>query len=324
MSSIGATNATQKTIDQIISANEANKMGERNTGVLGKDDFLQLLITQLQHQDPMNPSSDTEFIAQVAQFSSLEQMQNMNSATRQQQAFSMIGKYISGTVSADEGGDARVVSGQVTGVRMSEGKILLVVGENEVPLDGLLEVSDSAEGVGGDTNLNQYNTLIGLMGTASLTDGEGRTKAVDGIVSKLERLDGGIVATLDEVELLPVIDKGAFETEEAYLEAMIGRTVSLRVRDAATGADLTVSGTLRQHEVAEDGKLHVILDGVQVPVTDITATRRVDLFSSEQLLLAKILQQLVQMNGTGETQEEGTDGAPPVEEDPAVPAQSQQ
>ncbi|MEB2278536.1 flagellar hook assembly protein FlgD [Lysinibacillus xylanilyticus] len=47
---------------------------------LGKDAFLQLLITQLQHQDPTNPMDDREFISQMAQFSSLEQMQNMTKA----------------------------------------------------------------------------------------------------------------------------------------------------------------------------------------------------------------------------------------------------
>ncbi len=54
----------------------------RQTGnsELGKDAFLQLLITQLQHQDPTNPMDDREFIAQMAQFSSLEQMQNMTKA----------------------------------------------------------------------------------------------------------------------------------------------------------------------------------------------------------------------------------------------------
>ncbi len=45
---------------------------------LGKDEFLQMLITQLRHQDPMNPVDDQSFIADLAQFSSLEQMTNMN------------------------------------------------------------------------------------------------------------------------------------------------------------------------------------------------------------------------------------------------------
>lgn len=53
--------------------------GTQTTGTksLGKDDFLQLMITKLRYQDPMNPMDDADFIAQLAQFSTLEQMNNI-------------------------------------------------------------------------------------------------------------------------------------------------------------------------------------------------------------------------------------------------------
>ncbi|MBE0343336.1 flagellar hook capping protein, partial [Paenibacillus sp. 28ISP30-2] len=58
--------------------NNVKTASAKDTKTMGKDQFLKILITQLQNQDPMQPLEDKEFIAQMAQFSSVEQLMNIS------------------------------------------------------------------------------------------------------------------------------------------------------------------------------------------------------------------------------------------------------
>ncbi|HEY8416769.1 MAG TPA: flagellar hook capping FlgD N-terminal domain-containing protein [Limnochordales bacterium] len=114
---------------------------------LGKDDFLRLLVTQLRYQDPINPVKDQEFIAQLAQFSALEQMHNM--ATQMErladaqwalgglgQAVALLGR----TVVFLDPETGAPVSGKVEAVRVEDGQPWLVVGQRRFSLEDVLEV----------------------------------------------------------------------------------------------------------------------------------------------------------------------------------------
>jgi flagellar basal-body rod modification protein FlgD len=109
---------------------------------LGKDDFLKLLVAQLRNQDPLQPLADREFVAQLAQFSALEQMQNVSQAVaelaRRQEAaaaFALVGRRV--RVQAEDGS---TVEGVVASVRREDGAFRLLVDGRAYSLDQLLEV----------------------------------------------------------------------------------------------------------------------------------------------------------------------------------------
>lgn len=85
---------------------------------LGKDAFLNLLVTQMSNQDPLEPTSDTEFISQMANFSTLEQMQNVSASIAEQTANNMIGQDITANKVSDSEGNlsTKDVYGRVYGV----------------------------------------------------------------------------------------------------------------------------------------------------------------------------------------------------------------
>ncbi len=108
---------------------------------LGKNEFMQILVAQLSNQDPLNPASDTEFIAQLAQFSALEQMQAINTSTSVTQAYNLMNKHVLAEWVDKESGADMAFSGEVVGVMMKNGLPYLMVHNNTTGADADLELS---------------------------------------------------------------------------------------------------------------------------------------------------------------------------------------
>lgn len=113
------------------------------TQTLGQDDFLKLLVAQMTSQDPLSPQKDTEFISQMAQFTSLEQTKTMQKDMAQMrgdqqvlQANSLLGRTV--IVQADE---VTKVAGQVTAVQIEAGTPMVVVNGQSYDLSQVLTIT---------------------------------------------------------------------------------------------------------------------------------------------------------------------------------------
>jgi flagellar basal-body rod modification protein FlgD len=123
-----ATNAT-------AAANATANSSSDST--ISKDEFLQLFVTQLKNQDPLNPMDSAGFTAQLAQFSSLEQLTNINDGVTSLLAYenslqnavaaSLIGKQVGYQVKGADGNAGDVQHGTVTGITFDSGKTSFIV-----------------------------------------------------------------------------------------------------------------------------------------------------------------------------------------------------
>jgi flagellar basal-body rod modification protein FlgD len=125
-------------------ASNVEKAAKTNGSELGKDQFLKILITQLKNQDPMQPMQDKEFIAQMAQFTSVEQLTNMASEMKSLReslgmASGLIGKSISWT-STDSGGNSYQNEGVVDAITFKDGKQYANVDGVQVSLEKLTKI----------------------------------------------------------------------------------------------------------------------------------------------------------------------------------------
>jgi Flagellar hook capping protein len=159
--------------DLYIQNRPANTSKQNN--VMGKDDFLRLLIAQLQNQDPLNPMEDKEFIAQMANFSSLEQMANLNKSmegfieTQNKMNVLSLQQYLGSNLSwqhiyyVDEEPFVEMKNGTVASISMQDGKARLVMDDgSEIAVEQITKVNQPGDhSQAGNTTLLTASHLIG-------------------------------------------------------------------------------------------------------------------------------------------------------------------
>lgn len=270
------TNTLSKAVTESTSSTSSNSTKTtRNTGELGKDDFLRLLVTQLQYQDPLNPMDNTEFMGQMAQFSALEQMQNLNATFSSVKAFGLMNKYITATVKDTDSGETKYVSGVVDGVKMRGSTTYVTVGDYDISIDNILSVADKESAVKQD--IYNYAGLIGYSVDGQLTDSEtGDTVKINGIVKSVKNTDDGtflvmtgVVAELgDIITSISITDPNY---REQYLKNNIGKTINVMIVDRENDKQVPVKAVLKDYTMDEQGNVTASLDDVYVPVENVSS-----------------------------------------------------
>lgn len=108
---------------------------------MDKDAFLQLLVAQMKYQDPLEPTSNTEYISQYATFSQVEQMQNMAATMELTRASSMVGKLVA-VETTDSSGNAKQIQGTVEYVTYENGKAFVSINNALYSVDDVIAVID--------------------------------------------------------------------------------------------------------------------------------------------------------------------------------------
>ncbi|MEK5206574.1 flagellar hook assembly protein FlgD [Psychrobacillus sp. FSL H8-0510] len=185
-------------------SNKAPTTKTTGSGELGKDAFLKILMTQLQNQDPTKPMDDAQFISQMAQFSSLEQMTNLTTAFKEFAAIqeqsqmiefsNFVGKEVKWHELTDKlDADGKPITnegtGSITGIKFVEGSVEFTLADGKKINPG--NISEVLSGSSNSNSLVEASMLIGK--TVGYQNGD---TVSSGVVQSVSKKDGSIVYNL--------------------------------------------------------------------------------------------------------------------------------
>ena len=141
MADVNSVNAIVK--DGKVTNLEADKATKNTTTGYDKDAFMQILVAQMKYQDPLEPTSNTEYIAQYAQFTQVEQLSNMANSLALSRASEMVGKTVLVQQNAADTGKLVEVTGVVDFVTYSGNKAYLNINGTNYDIESVAQVYDT-------------------------------------------------------------------------------------------------------------------------------------------------------------------------------------
>ena len=195
-SAVGSTLVTNTADDFIL-----QKQRKVPDNSMGRDQFLKLLLVQLQNQDPTQPMENTEMMAQMAQFSALEAMQNMTGVTSASQAYGLIGKGVVGFIREPGTNAIRDIMGTVDSAGIEGGKPYVKVGNATVWLENVLQVFDNTIIAGDSTQLLAGTSMVGKYVRAEFPSADGSAAYIEGRAERVSVRDGKLYITVDGAEV---------------------------------------------------------------------------------------------------------------------------
>ncbi len=168
---------------------------------LGQEDFLSLLVAQLSAQDPLEPTSNTDFIAQMAQFTSLNQMKALSSSSAMSQAYGLVGKIVYGTYKNSDTGATSQVAGTAESLVVQSGTPYLMVNGYALEVGNIIQVFDGSALNGDAQAIMSGASLIGKNVTAVSYDSEGNEETISGKVEKLTVKNGVMLLKVGDKEI---------------------------------------------------------------------------------------------------------------------------
>lgn len=171
-------------INTISSSDSVNYLtsekSEKTKGMsVDSDTFLQLLVAQLKYQDPLEPQTDTAFVTQLAQMTSLEQLQQMNETLSNSQAYDMIGKYVYAEVLNETTGVTECYLGLAESIVVKDGVQYVMVGGVAIPVSSVSQVIDaSLFETETDETESAESELIDSMTDGSQSDTDSETEVI--------------------------------------------------------------------------------------------------------------------------------------------------